>query len=196
MSKLKEEKTLVLIKPDGVKRGLTGEIIRRIEQRGLKIIALDMLWPKAHEMDNHYPKGDDFLRGLGEKSLATYHKFNLDAHKELGTADALEIGKMVRSWLVDYMTSGPVVKMIVQGLHAVEMVRKLCGNTMPAHAEMGTVRGDFSVDSAALANSQKRAVHNIVHASGSIAEAEMEIKLWFTPLEIHEYKRAEEDIMF
>ena len=133
MSKLKEEKTLVLIKPNGVKRGLTGEIIRRIEQRGLKIIALDMIWPEAHEMDKHYPKDENFLRGLGEKSLATYLKFNLDVRKELGTADALEIGKMVRSWLLDYMTSGPVVKMIVQGLHAVEMVRKLSSNTRPAH---------------------------------------------------------------
>lgn len=187
---------MVLIKPDGVKRGLTGEIIRRIEQRGLKIIALEMLWSKPQELDNHYPKDEAYLRSLGEKSLATYHKFNLDAGKELGTNDALEIGRMVRSWLVDFMTSGPIVKMVVKGLHAVEMVRKLCGNTMPANAEMGTIRGDFSVDSAALANTQKRAVHNLVHASGNLAEAEMEIKLWFTPVEIHEYKRAEEDIMF
>ena len=86
--------------------------------------------------------------------------------------------------------------MVVQGLHVVEMVRKLVGPTMPSQAEMGTIRGDFSVDSATLANVQKRAVHNLVHASGNIEEAEKEIALWFTTEEIHEYKRAEEDIMF
>lgn len=196
MTKLKEERTLILIKPDGVKRGLIGEIIHRIEQRGLKIIALKMFWPTAKDLNKHYPQNEAYLKILGEKSLATYQKFGLNAEKELGTKELLTIGKMVRSWLADFMTSGPSVKIIIQGLHAVEMMRKLVGNTMPAQAEMGTIRGDFSVDSAALANSQKRAVHNLIHASGNITEAEQEIKLWFTPEEIYEYKRIEEDIMF
>ncbi|TSC95702.1 MAG: nucleoside-diphosphate kinase, partial [Parcubacteria group bacterium Athens1014_26] len=99
-------------------------------------------------------------------------------------------------WIVEFMTSGPIIKMVIQGLHAVEMVRKLVGNTMPSQAEMGTIRGDFSVDSSVLANAQKRAIRNIVHASGNLAEAEHEISLWFTPDEIHVYTRAEEDIMF
>lgn len=103
---------------------------------------------------------------------------------------------MVRSWLVDFMVSAPIIKMVVQGLHAVEMVRKLTGDTMPAKADMGTIRGDFYIDSAVLANSKKRAVHNIVHASGTREESEAEIRLWFSKEEIHAYKRAEEDIMF
>ena len=103
---------------------------------------------------------------------------------------------MVHGWIADFMISGPIVKMVVQGVHAVEMVRKLVGHTIPSMAEMGTIRGDFSVDSAVLANTQKRGIRNIVHASGNIVEAEQEIALWFTPEEIHEYKRAEEDIMF
>lgn len=192
----KEEKTLVIIKPDGVKRGLIGEIIKRIEQRGLKIIALKMFWAKPNQLLKHYPKSKDYLKNLGEKTLLTYQKYNIDAKKELKTNDPIKIGEMVHGWLVDFMTSGPIVKMVVQGLHAVEMVRKLVGDTMPAKAEMGTIRGDFSVDSAVLANLQKRAVHNLVHASGSIDEAEKEINLWFSPEEIFEYKRAEEDIMF
>ena len=196
MSKFKEEKTLLLIKPDGVKRGLTGEIFRRIEQRGLKIIALKMFWPTRKEMEKHYSAAPAYLKSIGEKTLATYQKYGLDAMKEFGTSDAEKIGKEVRGWLIDFMTSAPLVKAVVQGVHAVEMVRKLVGHTMPAQAEMGTIRGDFSVDSAALANAQKRAVRNLVHASGAIDEAEHEIALWFTPLEIHEYKRAEEDIMF
>ncbi len=194
--KLKEEKTLVLVKPDGVKRGLTGEVIRRIEQRGLKIIALKMFWADKALLEKHYDPSDERCRIWGEKTLATYARFGLDPIKEMGTNDTLKIGKNVFGWLVDFMTSGPSVKMIVQGLHAVEMVRKLVGHTMPAQAEMGTIRGDFSVDSAALANSQKRAVHNLVHASGTVPEAEQEIDLWFTQDEINAYKRAEEDIMF
>ena len=196
MSKLKEEKTLVLIKPDGVKRGLTGEIIRRIEQRGLKIIAIKMFWADKENLTRHYPQSKDYFLNLGEKTLATYAKYSLDAEKEIGTKNPEKIGEQVHGWLIDFMTSGPLVKIIVQGLHAVEMVRKLVGPTFPSQAEMGTIRGDFSVDSPALANSQKRAVHNLIHASGNTVEAEAEIALWFTLDEIHEYKRAEEDIMF
>lgn len=193
---MKTEKTLVIIKPDGVKRGLIGEIVRRIEQRGLKIIALKMFIAARQQIDEHYPKDPNWVRRLGEKSLKTYEKYGLDPVKELGTDDADKIGKMVRNWLIDFMTSGPMVKMVVQGVHAVDMVRKLCGNTLPNLAEMGTIRGDYSVDSAALANAGKRAVHNIVHASETPEEAAHELEYWFSPEEIYEYKRAEEDIMF
>lgn len=192
----KQEKTCVLIKPDGVKRGLIGEIIRRIEQRGLKVIALSMIWATREQIDRHYPKDEKWIRRLGEKTLLTYEKYNIDPVKELGTADPYKIGQMVRGWLIDYMTSGPLVKMIVQGVHAVDMVRKIAGNTCPNLAEMGTIRGDYSVDSPAAANRDKRAIHNIVHASETPEEAEHEIKLWFKDEEIHEYKISEEEIMF
>ncbi|MDE1970423.1 MAG: nucleoside-diphosphate kinase [Patescibacteria group bacterium] len=198
MSKLllKEERTLVIVKPDGVKRGLVGEIIRRIEQRGLKIVAIEMIEASKKDLAKHYSSADSNLRAMGEKTLATYEKYGFDVKKEMGTNDPVKIGKMVHGWIVDFMASGPIVKMVVQGLHAVEMVRKITGGTMPSQAEMGTVRGDYSVDSPLLANAQKRPVRNIVHASGNAAEAEFEIKLWFSPKDIHAYPRAEEDIMF
>ena len=194
--KLKEEKTLVLVKPDGVKRGLIGEIMGRIEQRGLKVIAMQMVWADKAQLAKHYSDSEANLRAMGEKTLATYQKYELDPVREIGTADAVKIGKMVHGWIVDFMSSGPIVKMVVQGIHAVEMVRKIVGGTLPSQADMGTLRGDYSVDSAVLANAQKRGVRNIVHASGNVAEAEAEINLWFKDGEIHEYKRAEEDIMF
>lgn len=196
MSKVKEEKTLVLIKPDGVKRGLAGEIVRRIEQRGLKIVALKMVVATKEQIDGHYPKDQAWVHRLGEKSLGTYNKYGIDPVQALGTNDADEIGKMVRGWIVDFMVSGPLVKMVVEGVHAIDMVRKLCGNTLPNLAEMGTIRGDYSVDSPALANADKRAVHNIIHASETQEEARHELAYWFQPDEIHDYKRAEEDIMF
>ena len=190
------EKTVVLIKPDGVKRGLIGEIISRVEQRGLKIIALKMIQADKKLIDRHYPKDKKWISRLGEKTLNTYAKYGVDAKKELGTKDPEKIGKMVRGWLIEFMTSGPIVKMIIEGIHAIDMVRKLCGNTLPNLAEMGTIRGDYSVDSPVLANLQKRSVHNIIHASENSIEADNELKLWFSKKEIHAYKRAEEDIMF
>ena len=194
--KLKEEQTLVLIKPDGVKRGLIGEIIHRIEQRGLKLVAMQMFQADKKTLIAHYSDSAENLKAMGEKTLATYHKHGLDPAKEVGTADPVEIGRKVHGWITDFMCEGPIIKMVVRGLHAVEMVRKLVGNTMPSQAEMGTIRGDYSVDSAVLANAQKRGIRNLVHASGNIAEAEAEIKLWFKDADIHAYKRAEEDIMF
>lgn len=191
----KQERTYVMIKPDGVKRGLTGEIIRRIEQRGLKVVAISMVQSTKQQMDDHYPKAEAWITRLGEKTLKTYAKYGLDAKAELGSDKAEEIGPHVRRWLIDYMISGPVVKMVVQGIHAIDMVRKMAGDTIPAFAEMGTIRGDFSVDSAISANRGKRGIHNLLHASETVEEAEHEISYWFTPESIAPYKRVEEDLM-
>jgi nucleoside-diphosphate kinase len=193
--KPKEERTYVMLKPDGVKRGLVGEVIRRMEQRGLKIIALSMVQATKEQMDGHYPKDDTWIERLGEKTLKTYAKYNLDPVEEMGTADKKEIGTEVRKWLIDYMVSAPVVKVVVQGIHAIDMVRKLTGDTIPAFAEMGTIRGDYSVDSAASANGDKRAIHNILHASETAEEAEHEIGYWLSPEQVCTYARVEEDLM-
>lgn len=192
----KEERTFMLVKPDGVKRGLVGECIRRIEQRGLKIIAFKMIQASKEHARAHYPGTDGWLKGMGEKTLESYAKYGKDPVKELGTLDSLEIGRIIYQWNTDFLTSGPVVAMAISGIHAIDMVRKIVGKTIPAFAEMGTIRGDFSVDSPVLANDAKRAIHNVVHASGDPDEAAHEIKHWFSPEEIHDYKRAEEDIMF
>src|SRR3989338_2279994 len=135
MTHPKEERTYLMIKPDGVKRGLTGDVICRIEQRGFKIIALRMEQPPRQKVDDHYPKDDAWIMRLGEKTLATYEKYGYDAMRELGTTDKLAIGKMVRGWLLDFMTSAPLVKMVIQGVHAIDMVRKICGNTLPNLAD-------------------------------------------------------------
>ncbi|MDO8729347.1 MAG: nucleoside-diphosphate kinase [bacterium] len=189
MKHLKEEKTFVLIKPDGVQKGLIGEIIKRFEQRDLKIVALEMFYPTVEQIDNHYPKDETWIKRLGEKSLSTYDKYNIDAASLLGTNNPSEIGKMVRSWVIDYMVSAPLVRMVVQGLHAVDMVRKIAGSTLPYQADMGTIRGDFSNDSPALANSEKRAVMNLIHASETPEEAKHEIAHWFGDFKAHDYKR-------
>ena len=196
MTHPKEEKTVLVIKPDGVKRGLIGEIITRIEKRGLKIISLEMIHANKQQIDDHYPKNETWIRRLGEKTHKSYKAAGFDAKKELGTDDTLEIGNMVRGWLVDFMTSGPMVKVVIKGIHAIEMVRKLVGESMPSSAQIGTIRGDFSVDDATAANRDKRAIHNLVHASETPEESAHELDFWFAAEDIFDYKRAEEDVMF
>ncbi len=192
--KFKAERTFAIIKPDGVKRGLAGEIIRRIEQRGLKIIACEMVTPSRAQADRHYPKDAKWIKRIGEKTMATYAKYNIDPKKHIGTDDLEKIGRIVREWILDYMTSGPIVKMVVEGVHAIDMVRKLTGATIPASAELGSIRGDFSADSPVVANTAKRAVYNLIHASETPEEAAHEIALWFKPADIHDYRRTEEEL--
>lgn len=185
----KEEKTFLMVKPDGVRKGLVGEIIKRIEQRDLKIVRLEMFQATKDDIDEHYPKSEKWIKRLGEKTLSTYKKYGYDPVEEVGTDDPMEIGKKVRSWLLDFMTSAPMVKMMIQGVHAIDMVRKLVGPTIPADADMGTIRGDFSVDSPALANQEKRAIQNLVHASEDQEEADHEIDYWFGNEDALDYKR-------
>jgi len=187
MQNLKDETTFLMIKPDGVKKGLVGEIIKRIEQRGLKIVRLEMAEPGREMVMKHYPTSDAWVMRLGDKLLANFEKFGYDPVAEFGTVDPKTIGEQVKKWLVDYMTLGPIVKMIIQGPHAIDMVRKIVGPTIPANAEMGTIRGDFSVDSSALSTKEKRAIYNLAHASENLEEATHEIKLWFGDSKIFDY---------
>lgn len=189
MTNPNEEKTYVMIKPDGVRKGLTGEIIRRFEQRYLKIVALEMFQPSYEQIDTHYPKNEEWITRLGKKTLSTYEKYGYDAMVDFGTIDPAVIGPEIRKWLIDYMKSSPLVKMVVQGVHAVDVVCKIAGPTMPYLADMGTIRGDFSIDSPALANKGKRAVMNIVHCSETSEEAKHEIKHWFGENKTFDYKR-------
>lgn len=184
-----------MIKPDGVRRGLTGEVLRRVEKVGLKIVALEMVQPTFDQIDNHYPKDEKWITRVGEKTTNTYTKLGMNVSDELGTADNFEIGNMVRGWLVAFMATSPVVKVIVKGVHAIQMVRKMAGPTMPIDAELGTIRGDFSIDSAAVANMEKRPVFNIIHASETPQEAEHEIKHWFGDMSVmKDYERTDDAV--
>ena len=185
----KEELTFVMVKPDGVRKGLVGEVIKRFEQRDLKIVALEMFLATKEQVDGHYPKDEKWRMRLGEKTTATYVKYGYDLQKELGTMDLLEVGNMVRNWLLDYITGGPSVRMVIKGVHSVDVVRKIAGSTMPYLADMGTIRGDYSIDSPALANKEQRAVFNILHASETAEEAKHEMKYWFGDKEVFKYKR-------
>lgn len=176
---IKKERTFLLIKPDGVDKNIIGEIIKRLEDRDLKVVALEMVRPTFEKFDEYYPKSDEWIIRLGNITLETFTAGHIDPVKAIGTDDPKEIGTKVRERLLEYMTSAPVVKLIVEGEHAVGMARKIVGTTMPHKADMGSIRGDYSDDSPALAHSEKRAIMNLVHASDTEREAKDEIAYWF-----------------
>lgn len=159
---LKKEKTLVLIKPDGVQRGLIGEVINRLEKVGLKMIGIKLVVPNEELIGKHYAKMKDPVLGHLKK----------------------------------LMTSGPVVAMVWEGAHAVGVVRKLIGGTEPFSSDVGTIRGDYTIDSYQLADADGRAVRNVVHASGNDEEAKQEINLWFKLDDLVRYRLISEAILY
>lgn len=187
------ERTVCLVKPDGVRRGLIGEIIARFERMGLKIVAMKMMLATEEHLTKHYTDNKEYLINLGKKTLKTYEEYGKDPGEDLGTTDPFELGKMIRKWTIDYVGSGPIVVLLIEGRHAVDNVKAVAGPTMPVNASVGTIRGDLSTDSAAYANPEKRGVQNVVHVSGSPEEAAFEEKLWFHEKEKHSYKRVDEE---
>lgn len=181
-----KEKTLVLIKPDGVQRGLVGEIITRFEKAGLKIVGLGIVKPKRELIDKHYPKDRSWIENLGYNLIKTAEegKIKVDLKKDYDVDNIYELGLKIRKWLIDFMSAGPIVKIALEGPQAVSVVRKLVGKTVPYLAEPGTIRGDYSIDSPILANLEKRPIKNLIHASGNLKEAKYELKLWFRKNEL------------
>lgn len=196
MQAIRHERTLVFLKPDGVQRGLIGEVLGRFERAGLKVAAMKMVRAGRDLLEHHYPNDESFLRTLGGKTKEAFAAYGLDVKAQTGTDDPLAIGRQVRGWLIDYVSSGPVAAFVLEGIHAVSVVRKLVGDTLPYRAAPGSIRGDLSIDSPTVANLMNRPVRNLIHASGSVEEAGMEIALWFRPEELHEYRRADEATMF
>lgn len=176
------ERTLVIVKPDAYERRLTGEIIARFERCGLTVEQIRVSRGEDATVDNHYPRSESWLATVGGKTLADYEKLGISATQKLGIDDPVAIGQMVRKWLIEFMQSGPIVPMVVSGNRAIETVRKLVGNTLPVAAAPGTIRGDYSSDSADFANDELRPIRNLIHASGDPEEAAHEVRLWFPDL--------------
>jgi nucleoside-diphosphate kinase len=191
-----KEQTLVILKPDAILRGVAGEIIARFEKVGLKIVAMRMVTVTKELAEKHYPLSrEEWVKMMGEKTLENYQKYGISAKERHGTEDTLKLGTMIRDWLIDYMQESPVLAMVLEGPHAVELVRKLCGHTLPLMSAPGTIRGDYAYDSSYLANKYARAIKNLMHASGNPEEAEYEIPLWFGKDQIFSYERVEEKVM-
>lgn len=188
----KEEKTLVLIKPDGIQRSLIGEIIKRYEQSGLKLVGLKFLVPDADIIEKHYLIDPEWRIKTGQKTIDSYRKKGQTPPSE----DPLKITEVILRNLKKYLSSGPVIAMVWQGMQAVGIVRKITGSTEPLTSDMGTIRGDLTIDSYVVSNADGRAVRNLIHASGSIDEAEKEIFIWFKEGELIKYRLVNEAIIY
>lgn len=186
-----QERSLVLLKPDTVQRSLVGEVIKRFENTGLKISAMKMIVPTEQQLLTHYNKDDAWYQRKGEGIVKELEQQGKPIEKE-----PIEYGKDIIRTIVRYMTAAPVVAMIMEGNKAVSVVTKIVGTTEPATSDVGTIRGDYTVDSYFHATYENRAVRNLVHQSESPEEAEREIAIWFKDEEIMNYVTAQERIMY
>ena len=155
MSNIQDERTLVLLKPDALERGIMGEIITRFERVGAKLVGMRLVIPDAETAGKHYTE-----------DIAQRH------------------GERVRNLMIELLTSGPVLAMVWEGIEIVEVVRKMIGSTEPKSAAPGTIRGDYSHVSFKHANGHNAQLYNIVHASATPEEAVAEVDIWFKPEEL------------
>jgi nucleoside-diphosphate kinase len=165
MSKMETEQTLILFKPDAVQRGLVGEILTRFERVGLKIVGTKMIFPDRDHYYRHYEDIGHMVTRRGQETFDV---------------------------TLDLMQLGPVVAMVLEGVEAVALVRKMVGGTEPKSAAPGTIRGDFSHMSFEYADGKKKGIPNLIHASGDPEEAEKEISIWFSADELYSYEIAHE----
>jgi len=186
-----QEQSLVLLKPDTIQRSLVGELVKRFEQAGLKISAMKMVMATEEQLVDHYNKSDEWCQKKGEGIIKDMEAHNLPIKKE-----AIEYGRDIIRNMVKYMTAAPLVAMVMEGNQAVAVVSKLVGSTEPATSDVGTIRGDYTVDSYGHAAVENRGVRNLVHQSESVEEAEREIKIWFNDDEMMKYATAQERIMY
>jgi nucleoside-diphosphate kinase len=187
------EKTLVLIKPDGIQQKLVGRIISRFETAGLRVVGMKMAWSDESKAREHYPLDEEWARAAFGKTKDSAEKNN----EEFNFKDSMEFGKFVQDGLVEFIQENPIVALVLEGSHAIEVVRKMVGATEPRSAAPGTIRADFaSVESYPNANNQGRAVRNLIHASDSVENANKEIKTWFDENEVHDYSRPGDEKIF
>lgn len=189
--KFDKQQTLLIIKPDGVQRALVGNIVSRIERTGLKIVALKMVLPTRDQLITHYNKDEAWFLKKGTNIVE-----NKKANGQPIEKEAVEYGRDIIEQLVTFMTSGPVVAMVIQGNEAVNIVKKIVGGTEPATSDVGTIRGDLTVDSYEHATVDVRAVRNLIHCSDEFSEAQREIAVWFTNNEIINYRLVSEQILY
>lgn len=187
----KKERTFVIVKPDGVQRGLVGEIIKRFERTGLKVVGLKMSVLPEELLWKHYDKDDAWFLKKGTGIVESLTAAGRPVEKE-----AIEYGKDIIRALVKYMTVSPVVSMVIEGNQAVAVVKKLVGETEPATSDVGTIRGDFTTDSYAICAVDDRAVRNLIHCSDEVDNANKEIAMWFKPEELYNYRHVQEEILY
>lgn len=186
-----QERTFVMLKPDTVQRGLMGDLIKRFEATGLKCTTMKMFMADEDRLFKHYNKDDEWFEKKGVGIVEDLKAQNIEVTKE-----PIEYGKDIIRANAKFMMSAPVVAMVWEGNQAVAVIKKLVGSTEPATSDVGTVRGDYTIDSYSHAAFEDRAVRNLVHCSDEVSEAEREIDLWLNSDEVMDYVSAQERILY
>jgi nucleoside-diphosphate kinase len=186
---LQFEKTLIILKPDAIKRGLIGKIFEVFEVAGLNLMAANMVKPNQEVIKKHYPGTKEWLIEMGKKTQFSFANAQLKIEEEMGTNDPYKLGSFVYERLINYWQEGPIIVSVWQGPNAIQVARKLRGHTIPTLAQPGTILGQYSYDSSVLSSSLNRVVKTFIHASGNIKEAEREIAYWFPNTEFKNYPR-------
>ena len=186
-----QERTFVILKPDTLQRSLMGEVIKRFEQTGLKCTGMKMFQADEERLKQHYHKDDAWFTKKGENIVADLRAQGKEPEKE-----PIEYGRDIIRTVLRYMTAGPVVAMVFEGNQAVAVIKKIVGSTEPASSDVGTIRGDYTIDSYAASTYENRAVRNLIHCSDAPEEAEREIAVWFTEDELMRYTTAQERILY
>jgi nucleoside-diphosphate kinase len=172
-----EEKTLVLVKPDGVDRGLIGEVVKRFEQKGLRVVSMKMLAPTEEQVGTHYPYDESWLLSVGRNTKKSFAEKGIEMEET-----EMQIGERIRTWNMNYLSSGKIVAIVLEGYHAAQIARKVAGSTQPLVADLGTIRGDFGVESYGVADAKQRPIKNIIHTAESVEAAKKEMAVWFPEL--------------
>jgi len=191
MTNPKKELTFVILKPDAIQRSMIGELISRIERTGLKMVAMKMINATPEQCWKHYNKDEKWFLEKGTKIVENMKKTDRPVEKE-----AIEYGRDIIDALVKFMTCGPIIPMVFEGNQAVGIVKKIVGGTEPLSSDVGTIRGDFTLDSYELSNFDNRAVRNLIHCSDQVDEALREISIWFNENEIMKYRLISEQILY
>ncbi|MDB5179052.1 MAG: nucleoside diphosphate kinase, nucleoside-diphosphate kinase [Patescibacteria group bacterium] len=191
LEELRHERSLVLIKPDAVARHLVGEILQRFERKGLKIAALKLVWPTEKMAGDHYVATEEWLMSSGKRAYDSYVAKGMTP-----PAEPRDIGLNTRRTLMEGLTAGPVVAMVLEGAHVIEVVRKIRGNTSPLQAEVGTIGFDYSMESYEVSNAGDWAVKNIIHGSDSADNYAREVAIWFKPEEVVNYETVLTEVAY
>lgn len=188
----KKERTFVILKPDAVQRSLVGEILRRFENMGLKMVGMKMITPSEDMIWKHYNKNDEWFLKKGTNTVANRTKTGMPIEKE-----AIEYGKDIIRGAVKYIRASPVIALVLEGNQAVGIVKKLVGGTEPTTSDVGTIRGDYALDSYAMSDfDDSRCVRNLLHCTDKVEEADFEINLWFKKEEIFDYKHIQDIMLY
>lgn len=192
MNKTKNiERTLIAIKPESIQRQLIGEFISKLERRGLKLVGCKLISPTKEQVGAHYPDDEEWYVSSGTKTWQNYKDKGIDPGMT-----PVELAKRTRQMLIDHLVDRPLLLMVWEGPHAVSLGRKTAGSTNPLVADIGSIRGDYSMESYELSDDLGRAIHSLVHASGTIDEAKKEIDIWFKPEEVLDYDLIIESLFY